>query len=517
MFLFWLHFEPMISSLKSISLSGLEGHQVDIETVIHRGVPAFTIVGLPDASIQESRERVKAALKQSGFEFPRGKIALNLAPANLRKQGARFDVPIALGILEAHKQLFIPDEMRAALFLGELGFNGDLRPITGVLPSVHAALQQGIKTVFLPKANAEEAALIEELTVYGVDNLKQLCDYFSTNQGLTPQRFVGLKSLKKLATPSYDFQFIKGNALAKRGLEIAAAGGHNVLMNGPPGSGKTMLARAYSTILPVLTFEESLDITKVHSIAGVLDPAEPVLEKRPFRSVHHTASGVAIVGGGNPPRPGEISLAHRGVLFLDEFAEFSAKTLEVLRQPLEDGEIQISRAAGSVSYPARFSLVAAMNPCPCGFFQDDKKECTCAPFAVQRYRQKISGPILDRIDLHLFVPRVDISDLKRQGQAESSALVQARVQAARECQARRFKGAPIVCNADMSSAQVQRWCKVDAEGEVLLNQVTEKMQLSGRAYFRTLKLARTIADLAACETISAQQIAEAVQYRDVTT
>lgn len=504
----------MISRLKSLSLVGLEGALVDIETVIHRGLPAFTIVGLPDASIQESRERVRAALKQSGFEFPRGKIALNLAPANLKKQGPRFDLAIALGILEAHRQLTIPAEYKEALLLGELSFNGDLRPIVGVLPSVYAAFKKGITTIILPEANAEEAALIEGVTILGVKNLRQLCDFFLTGEGVEITNFSGFSAAIKPTVPAYDFQFIKGNIIAKRGLEIAAAGGHNLLMNGPPGSGKTMLARAYSTILPELTFDESLDITKVHSIAGVLDPDEPVLRQRPFRAVHHTASGVAIVGGGNPPGPGEISLAHRGVLFLDEFAEFSAKTLEVLRQPLEDGVIRISRAAGSVSYPAQFSLVAAMNPCPCGFYGDPKKDCTCAPFAVQRYRQKISGPILDRIDVHLNVPRVEVADLTKEELSESSQVVQRRVQLARNLQLARFKDLNIVCNADMHSAQVQKICVLDEAGTKLLNQVVEKMQLSGRAYYRTLKLARTIADLAGDASISASQVAEAVQYRE---
>ncbi|NCP67881.1 YifB family Mg chelatase-like AAA ATPase [bacterium] len=506
----------MISRLKSLSLIGLEGHIVDIETVIHRGLPSFTIVGLGDASIQESRERVRAALKQSGFEFPRGKIALNLAPANLRKQGARFDLAIALGILEAHRQITIPKIYQEALLLGELSFNGDLRPVIGILPSVHAASLQGFKTIILPKQNSAEAALIEGVNILGVENLKELCEFFSTGNGIEKQHFEPFLAPVETNVPPYDFQYIKGNSLAKRGLEIAAAGGHNLLMNGPPGSGKTMLARAYSTILPDLTFDESLDITKVHSIAGILDPSEPVLRKRPFRAVHHTASGVAIVGGGNPPRPGEISLAHRGVLFLDEFAEFSAKTLEVLRQPLEDGEIRISRAAGSVSYPAQFSLVAAMNPCPCGFYQDTKKDCTCAPFAVQRYRQKISGPILDRIDVHLNVPRVEVADLTKEILSENSARVRARVQAARKFQLNRFKKQNVICNADMNSAQVQKFCALDEAGQTLLNQVVEKMQLSGRAYYRTLKLARTIADLEASDYIKSHHIAEAVQYRSVT-
>ena len=505
----------MISRLKSLTLVGLEGHIVDIETVIHRGVPAFTIVGLGDASIQESRERVKAALKQSSFEFPRGKISLNLAPANLRKQGARFDLAIALGILEAHRQITIPKKYKTALMLGELSFNGDLRPVVGILPSVHAAYLQGFKTVILPQQNAAEAALIKGIEIIGVKNLKALCDFFSTGDGIEPQAFTAFSPPAEGRIPPFDFQYIKGNALAKRGLEIAAAGGHNLLMNGPPGSGKTMLARAYSTILPDLTFEESLDITKVHSIAGILNPSEPVLQRRPFRAVHHTASGVAIVGGGNPPRPGEISLAHRGVLFLDEFAEFSAKTLEVLRQPLEDGVIRISRAAGSVSYPAQFSLVAAMNPCPCGFYQDPKKECTCAPFAVQRYRQKISGPILDRIDVHLNVPRVEVSDLTKESLSENSAAVRGRVQQARGIQLQRFRAGEAICNADMNSAQVQAFCALDDSGQQLLNQVVEKMQLSGRAYYRTLKLARTIADLAGTEKIEANHIAEAVQYRSL--
>jgi len=504
-----------MSRLKSLSLVGLKGELVDIETIIHRGLPAFTIVGLPDASIQESRERVRAALKQSGFEFPRGKIALNLAPADLKKQGPRFDLAIALGILEAHKQLVIPPEYKEALLLGELGFNGEIRPIIGVLPSVYSAAQKGIKTVILPEANADEAALIESVEVLGVKNLRQLCDFFTTGEGLNKTEFSGFAQTKTLAIPTHDFCFIKGNEIAKRGLEIAAAGGHNVLMNGPPGSGKTMLARAFSTVLPELTFEESLDITQVHSIAGCLDPSEPVLRKRPFRAVHHTASGVAIVGGGNPPRPGEISLAHRGVLFLDEFAEFNAKTLEVLRQPLEDGEIRISRAAGSVSYPAQFSLVAAMNPCPCGFYRDPKKDCTCAPFAVQRYRQKISGPILDRIDVHLQVPRVEVADLTKEERSESSDKVRERVQTARNEQLTRFKGLEIVCNADMNSAQVQKYCVLDEAGAQLLNQVVEKMQLSGRAYYRTLKLARTIADLAGEPNIASHHVAEAVQYREL--
>lgn len=504
----------MISRLKSITLVGLEGAMVDIETVIHRGMPAFTIVGLPDASIQESRERVKAALKQSGFEFPRGKIALNLAPADLKKQGPRFDLAIALGILESHGQIALPERFKSALLLGELGFNGELRSVIGVLPSVHAAAQEGIKTVVLPEANAEEAALIEDVEVIGIKSLRQLCDSFVTGEGLEVVPFQGLAQLEIEAVPSFDFQFVKGNQAAKRGLEIAAAGGHNVLMHGPPGSGKTMLARAFSTILPVLTFEESLEITKIHSIAGMLDPSEPVLRQRPFRAVHHTASGVAIVGGGNPPKPGEISLAHRGVLFLDEFAEFSAKTLEVLRQPLEDGVIRISRAAGSVSYPAQFSLVAAMNPCPCGFYEDPKKDCTCTPFAVQRYRQKISGPILDRIDLHLQVPRVEVADLTNDERSESSLLVRERVQAARDRQLKRLAPLSIICNADMNSAQVQKYCVLDEASSELLNQVVEKMQLSGRAYYRILKLARTIADLADSERIEQTHVAEAVQYRE---
>ena len=503
----------MLSKLQSVSLFGLEGERVEIEVDIHRGLPSFSIVGLTDTAIQESKERVKTAIKQSGFDFPRGKIVVNLAPADIRKHGPRFDLAIALGILEASKQVDVNKQYRHAVFLGELSFSGELRPISGVLPTVIAAKEKGVKDIFVPLGNKEEAALIEGINVYGVASLSQLVLFLEKNEGIEVFPHQKWTSEEDFVDRDFDFQQIKGNESAKRALEIAAAGGHNILMVGPPGSGKTMLARAFSTILPELTLEESLEITKIHSIAGYTNQKTPVMKKRPFRAVHHTASGVAIVGGGNPPKPGEISLAHRGVLFLDEFAEFSTKTLEVLRQPLEDGHITISRSTGTISYPAKFSLVAAMNPCPCGYLNDKDKECIDSPWQVQRYRQKISGPILDRIDLHIEVPRVDFEKLKSLEKGEDSKTVRKRVQKARERQIERFRGTGIKSNSEMSSRLVGQFCRLDEPGETLVKNAMQRWNLSGRGYFRLLKVARTIADLEGSEMITTNHIAEAITYR----
>jgi magnesium chelatase family protein len=504
----------MLARLKTLTLLGLDAEEVSIEVDLHHCIGKFSIVGLGDTAVQEAKERVRSAIKNSNFDFPGIQISVNLAPADLKKYGPRFDVPIALGILHASGQIRLPKNIEEMIFLGELGFGGELRAIPGILPTASGAADRGFKDFFCPIENASEAALIENITVHGAHTLREICDHVRSIRSIEPTKSPGLQASQLSPRSDYDFSHIRGNEHAKRALEIAAAGGHNVLMSGPPGSGKTMLAQAFSTILPRLTVHEALEITKLHSIAGLIDSKQPIALQRPFRSVHHTASGVAIVGGGNPPRPGEISLSHRGVLFLDELPEFHPKTLETLRQPLENGVVTVSRSSGSCTFPAQIMLIAAMNPCPCGFAGDSEKECTCPPHSVMRYRGRLSGPLLDRIDLHIQVPRIPFEKLSGLSAGEDSTSVRERVQQARNRQEIRFQEEKGKTNAEMSSPLVKKYCIVDEQTQQLLRSAATQMNLSGRAYYRILKLARTIADLADEKNIALEHVAEAIQYRE---
>ena len=502
----------MLARVFSCAVIGLEGVIVEVEVDTTNGLPGTDIVGLPDKAVQESRSRVQAAVKNARLRYPRERIVVNLAPASVRKEGPSYDLPIAVGVL-LMQGLIPPTCLDDALVIGELSLEGTVRHSRGVLPMAATARQNGFKRIFVPASDAPEAALIPDIEVYPVSSLRDLYQHLTNQQRIVAHPHVEAESVSGLAPT--DFREIKGQEHVKRALEVAAAGGHNVIMVGPPGAGKTLLARAMPGILPEMSIEEALDVTRIYSVADALPP-EMMICTRPFRAPHHTISHAGLVGGGNWPHPGEISLAHRGVLFLDELPEFGTRVLEVMRQPIEDKVVTISRAQGSLTFPANFMLVAAMNPCPCGYYGDAVKPCTCAPSTVTKYQKRISGPLLDRIDIHIDVPRVDYQKLSGDRLGESSETIRCRVENARQRQRERFsniKSSNIVCNADMRVGEIRQFCKLDEAGEGLIRAAMGQMNLSARGYHRVLKLARTIADLAGSENIQAAHLAEALQYR----
>ncbi|MCH5190946.1 MAG: YifB family Mg chelatase-like AAA ATPase [Oscillospiraceae bacterium] len=500
----------MFARVISLGLFGMDAYKVIVEADISGGLPRFDIVGLPDTAVSESRERVRAAIKNTSLQYPVSRITVNLAPAHIKKEGPLYDLPILIALLCANEQLKCDLENTA--FIGELSLDGTLRKVNGVLPMVLCAKKNGIKKIFVPAENESEGAVVNGIEVYPVKNVLQLLNHLT---GIKEMQPVSAESYAEYHLPDNmpDFSDVRGQAEVKRALEVAAAGGHNVLMVGPPGSGKSMLAKRLPSILPDMTFDESIETTNIYSIAGALPKGISLMKARPFRSPHHTVSPAGLSGGGAVPRPGEVSLAHNGVLFLDELPEFTRNTLEVLRQPIEDGIISISRAAAKFQYPCSVMVVCAMNPCPCGYYGHPTRQCTCSHGAAQRYLNRVSGPLIDRLDIHINVPPVDFENLSGSGKAESSADIKARVNKARAIQHKRFEGTNIACNAKMDAAATRKYCKMTENALFILKTAFERLSLSARAYDKVLRIARTIADLAESEIIETEHITEAIQYR----
>ena len=504
----------MVCKVLTSTVIGLDAYKIEVEVDLVNSLPSVSIVGLPDAAVNEARERVRSAIKNSSFSFPQKKVVVNLAPADIKKEGTNFDLPIAVGIL-IEEGVIQEEKTQGVAFIGELSLDGTLRSIIGVLPHVLGLKNAGVKTVIVPKDNAKEASLADGITVLSANNLNEVVNNFIE----TPLEVVKTNVDEYLAkgveeSYLYDFKDVKGQQKAKKALEIAAAGGHNMIMVGTPGSGKTLMAKCFASILPPLELSEALELTKIYSVSGLLANNEPLMVKRPFRAVHHTASANGIIGGGTNPKPGEITLAHRGVLFLDEIVEFPRNVLEVLRQPLEDGEVVISRAKHSIKYPADFMLLAAMNPCPCGYLGDKEKHCTCTEYQINRYRAKLSGPLLDRIDIQIDVPRLTTDELLNTNtETESSVDIRKRVINARKIQKERYKEAGILTNSQLTADMVKKYCKIDESSKEILKLAVTKYQLSGRRYDRVLKLSRTIADLDNSEIITTKHITQALQYR----